>query len=379
MHVQNHAMARVTSRLPDDLAERAEYALRRAVPLSTRRAFLATELYFNEHGHTLRPRAAVERFGSPLQVITAWNPIAEHRPRQVNDAANRELRAVLAELTNVVIPVVGSSPSGDWLEPGYAVVGQSRRFLRNVARDFGQLAIFSVTRYEVEVLGCGYDAWSVRRPMDIAGWTPEPQSTSTLSEAMDQVLGRSTDGEHAEAHLRGWVVEPDVGIGCPRCERALVVFGCEPPWPPASDSIQRHTAVVCPSERQLIPLDELSVAHHAAIDARREFRMARLDAAPRSAPDVSYGVYCIELDIKDAQGRPVVYVGETRHTPQQRFAEHMAGGVRSSRVVAEHGRCLRPDLIEGIPRASTRAGSLALERWLHAVLTSRGWDARGGH
>ena len=107
--------------------------------------------------------------------------------------------------------------------------------------------------------------------------------------------------------------------------------------------------------------------------------MAQRDAALRGRSDTSYGVYCIELDLEGPEGRPAIYVGESQHPPHVRFAEHTAGGVGSSRVVAEHGRRLRPDLTADIPRVRSRTASLALERWLHAVLTSRGWDARGGH
>jgi len=372
-------MPRATSRLPDDLARRAEHALRRAVPLGTRRAFLATELHFRHHGHIMDARAAAGRFGSPLHVITAWNPIAEERPRAVNSAANLELSALLAEQTGEVISTVGSSPSGDWREPGFAVAGLGHRLIRGIGRDFGQLAIFAIDRHGVEVMGCGYDSWSAWRPFDISNWAPEAESTSTLSDVLASELGEGIAADCTGADLRGWVLEPGVGIDCPRCNGNLVIFGCEPAWPPAADDMRRHTAVVCPAERQMLQPDELSAAHLTAIDARREFRMAQRDAALRAWSDTSYGVYCIELDLEDSAGRPAIYVGESQHLPPARFAEHLAGGVGSSRVVAEHGRRLRPDLTADIPRVRSRAASLALERWLHAVLTARGWDARGGH
>lgn len=41
------------------------------------------------------------------------------------------------------------------------------------------------------------------------------------------------------------------------------------------------------------------------------------------------------------EGKPCVYVGQTARTPEERFAQHLAG-VRSSRIVREFGVRLRP-------------------------------------
>jgi hypothetical protein len=82
---------------------------------------------------------------------------------------------------------------------------------------------------------------------------------------------------------------------------------------------------------------------------------------------LAYCVYVIELrpDVlekkvfagKNADRRedkPCLYVGQTARTPEERFAQHLAG-VRSSRIVKEYGVRLRPRLYANVGPFETRA------------------------
>ena len=74
---------------------------------------------------------------------------------------------------------------------------------------------------------------------------------------------------------------------------------------------------------------------------------------------------------------PCVYVGETERTPEQRFAQHSAGGRTSSKIVRDHGVRLRPDLATRGPFL-TRANGERAERELGDVLRKRGFVVFGG-
>jgi hypothetical protein len=93
-----------------------------------------------------------------------------------------------------------------------------------------------------------------------------------------------------------------------------------------------------------------------------------------------YSLYVIELEpdpAKDGEAT-AVYVGETTKTPDERFQEHMSGGILASRHVARRGVCLRPDLA---PRQKyhTREASRAAEERLAERLRKRGFAVYGGH
>ncbi len=105
----------------------------------------------------------------------------------------------------------------------------------------------------------------------------------------------------------------------------------------------------------------------------------------RVAPPTSYHVYVIELkpelghrrDCAGADGGPPVYVGQSAHTPEVRFAQHRAGH-RASRVVRAHGVRLRPDLSEAWGPYGSRAEAEAAEAELAEELRGRGHCVYGG-
>ncbi len=100
----------------------------------------------------------------------------------------------------------------------------------------------------------------------------------------------------------------------------------------------------------------------------------------------TYLVYVIELDKEACAdrrspcegarcGRIPVYVGQTYHTAEDRFAQHQ-GGVHASRFVRRYGIRLRPRLAGTFGEMPTRRESEAAERELMRRLRNRGGGKR---
>lgn len=100
---------------------------------------------------------------------------------------------------------------------------------------------------------------------------------------------------------------------------------------------------------------------------------------------MAYSVYVIELrpDVMHRKAfagenadrrddKPCVYVGQTARTPEERFAQHMAGK-RSSRIVREFGVKLKPKLYRYVGPFATRAEAEAAEKRLAEKLRRRGY------
>ena len=65
-------------------------------------------------------------------------------------------------------------------------------------------------------------------------------------------------------------------------------------------------------------------------------------------------------------------MGQTARTPEERFAQHL-GGVRSSRIVREHGLRLRPRLYSNVGPFESRADAERAETNLAEDLRRRGF------
>ena len=101
-----------------------------------------------------------------------------------------------------------------------------------------------------------------------------------------------------------------------------------------------------------------------------------------------FQVYVVELSadvcnrtncVSAQTGKPHVYVGETKKTPEERLAEHLAGGFTSAPSVRKHGVRLLPDLYMARLRRRTRAASRVAEAKLAEQLRRRGHCVFGGH
>ena len=95
---------------------------------------------------------------------------------------------------------------------------------------------------------------------------------------------------------------------------------------------------------------------------------------PKPAPR-QYSVYVIQLS-RDAVPEPCalapVYVGQTAHTPEHRFAQHKAGGRLAAGRAHAFGVRLRPDLTKDIGPFATRAQAEEAEKALADALERQG-------
>jgi predicted GIY-YIG superfamily endonuclease len=89
----------------------------------------------------------------------------------------------------------------------------------------------------------------------------------------------------------------------------------------------------------------------------------------------SYTVYIIELS-RACTRRPCalapLYVGQTAHTPEQRFEQHKAGGKLAAGKPYRYGRRLRYDLMKGIGPFASRAAAEQAEKAVAEALEKRG-------
>jgi len=89
----------------------------------------------------------------------------------------------------------------------------------------------------------------------------------------------------------------------------------------------------------------------------------------------TYSIYIIELSracTKEPCAFAPLYVGQTAHTPEQRFAQHRAGGKLAAGKPHKFGIKLRLDLMKGIGPFSTRKDAEAAERAVAQALERRG-------
>lgn len=88
-----------------------------------------------------------------------------------------------------------------------------------------------------------------------------------------------------------------------------------------------------------------------------------------------YSVYVIELSrdcVREPCALAPLYVGQTAHTPEERFAQHKAGGRLAAGKPHRYGVRVRYDLMTGIGPFPTRAAAEEAEREVAAALEKRG-------
>lgn len=98
--------------------------------------------------------------------------------------------------------------------------------------------------------------------------------------------------------------------------------------------------------------------------------------------DPVYSVYVIELsdDIGPRQrpDKPCVYIGQTAHSPEERFDQHRRGH-KAARCVQKYGVRLRTRLYQAWNPIPTREEALSAEVRLAARLERRGFTVFGDH
>ena len=126
--------------------------------------FLKTLVFIDEDDQ-LVPAVDLELASNhTVHVITAWNPGDDRPSREVNDAANERLRALLVERGLEPRRAVGADPDSDHFEESWAVVGLDDDAARAIGASFGQVAVFRLSGSVQTVLACTED-WSVSRAL----------------------------------------------------------------------------------------------------------------------------------------------------------------------------------------------------------------------
>jgi hypothetical protein len=95
----------------------------------------------------------------------------------------------------------------------------------------------------------------------------------------------------------------------------------------------------------------------------------------RSRSTRTYSIYIIELSrtcTKKPCALAPLYVGQTAHTPEHRFAQHKAGGKLAAGKPYKYGIKLRLDLMRGIGPFSSRKEAEAAEKAVAEALERRG-------
>jgi predicted GIY-YIG superfamily endonuclease len=95
----------------------------------------------------------------------------------------------------------------------------------------------------------------------------------------------------------------------------------------------------------------------------------------RAANKPTYTIYIIELS-RDCTTEPCalapLYVGQTAHDPEHRFAQHKAGGILAAGKPHRHGIKLRWDLMRSVPTCTSRQEAEAAEKAVAEALERRG-------
>lgn len=95
----------------------------------------------------------------------------------------------------------------------------------------------------------------------------------------------------------------------------------------------------------------------------------------RGASSRTYSIYIIELSrtcLRQPSAYAPIYVGQTAHTPEHRFAQHKAGGKLAAGKAHKFGLRLRYDLMKGIGPFSTRSAAERAEKAVADALKKRG-------
>lgn len=111
-------------------------------------AFTSTVIHIDgpEGAVEVRPNCPPDRWpwSGPIYVVTGWNPGRKACDRE-NAAANARLEDHLRAAGYRIWPAVGRSVDGTWSELSYAVAGIDQVDIIDLARRFGQLAVFVVS------------------------------------------------------------------------------------------------------------------------------------------------------------------------------------------------------------------------------------------
>ncbi|MEZ5245432.1 MAG: DUF3293 domain-containing protein [Acidimicrobiales bacterium] len=105
--------------------------------------------------HRIEPRSPGRTgdhpFGSPIHIITAYNPGGIEADVATNEARHAALAEALG--ARETFATVGSAPDGSMAEPGLAVIGLEADEAVELGRRFGQEAIYRWTADALTIVG----------------------------------------------------------------------------------------------------------------------------------------------------------------------------------------------------------------------------------
>lgn len=90
-------------------------------------------------------------FDAPVHIVTAYNPAGIEIDEQANIDRHRRLGDAVAGVDTVT--TVGSAPDGSMPEPGFALLELQLDEALDLARAFGQRAIYRWTPDELDIVG----------------------------------------------------------------------------------------------------------------------------------------------------------------------------------------------------------------------------------
>jgi predicted GIY-YIG superfamily endonuclease len=105
-----------------------------------------------------------------------------------------------------------------------------------------------------------------------------------------------------------------------------------------------------------------------------DVRKRQRSLVPKKA-ERTYSIYVIELSraaLKEPCTLAPLYVGQTAHSVEKRFAQHQAGGRLAAGKAHRFGVRLRYDLMRAVKPCSTRAEAEAAEKAVAEALERRG-------
>ena len=327
-----------------------------------------------------RPAAEMVREIGTYWVLTACNPGSE----RLSDAENAERHAALCarldELGHTWLPALGTSPDGSWSEQSVAVPGIKPRDARALGCQFGQAAVFEVTKRYVRIHGCA-DRWMVQRPIRDIDWQPNLLSGRSFRTAVALALGLDLLQRQQRLKRPGWVHEGPIPLPCRTCHAQLEFFRALHRM--RSGVWRELLAVVCVQCEEAWLPDQLRGDHQRAIEAWNFFLLTSRDA-DALPPNQRRDYVCYVADLDDPTGKRLardrrwIYVGETSKTAVERYAEHRAG-IRAGRGwVRDFGVGLNDDLARGHPPLRTRAEARTYEGFLAYRLLVLGYGVKGG-
>lgn len=124
--------------------------------------YLSSRVAVEVAGQWLPAQAALSLTGSPLHVITGWNPGFLRPGRASNDAANASVHEALTAAGGQVWRALGGDPAGSHVEHSWAVAGVAESNVCAIGAAHDQCAIFRVEPGLLIVIDCA-QRWQVRR------------------------------------------------------------------------------------------------------------------------------------------------------------------------------------------------------------------------